>query len=334
MSKLKVAINGFGRIGRLALRQALKRDDMEIVAINDLADDAALVYLFERDSVHGNYKKGEVGYADGALEALGKSIPMTSHRDPAEAGWGDKGVDVVLECTGVFTKRERAQLHLDAGAKRVLISAPATNPDVTVCLGVNDGAYDAAKHRIVSNASCTTNCVSPVLKALDDAFGVEYGVLNTVHAYTMGQSLLDAPADKLRRGRAAALNLVPTSTGAAKAVGLVLPQLAGRLDGFAIRTPNPTGSMADLTLLLKKDASVADVHGALRSYEEQHPTILEVSDAELVSSDIVGDTHSSIVDSLMTMKLGPMLKLVAWYDNEFGYATRLVEMAAFIGKGR
>ena len=329
MSKLRIAINGFGRIGRLALRQALAREDMEIVAINDLADDEALCYLFRNDSVHGRYP-GPVAYEGGALVAGGQTIPLTSHRDPADCRWGDQGVDVVLEATGVFTKRERAQLHLDSGAKRVLISAPATNPDVTVCLGVNDDQFKP-EHRIISNASCTTNCVSPVLKALHAAFTVTSGVLNTVHAYTMGQSLLDAPAGKLRRGRAAALNLVPTSTGAAKAVGLVLPDLAGKLDGFAIRTPNPTGSMADLTLTFANDPTVDEAHAVLEAYAKANSRVLAFSREELVSSDIVGDSHSSTVDSLMTLKVGPMLKLVCWYDNECGYATRLVDMAALVG---
>jgi glyceraldehyde 3-phosphate dehydrogenase len=244
--------------------------------------------------------------------------------------WGDLGIDVVLEATGVFTKRARAATHLEAGAKRVLISAPATNPDVTLCLGVNEEDFNPSSHRIISNASCTTNCVSPVLKALHQSFGVTAGVLNTVHAYTMGQGLLDSPKGNFRRGRAAALNLVPTSTGAAKAVGLVLPDLAGKLDGFAIRTPNPTGSIADLTLTLAKDCTVDDAHDSLRRYSERYPTILGFSEEELVSSDIIGDNRSSIVDSLMTVKVGSMLKVLSWYDNEAGYATRLVDMASYI----
>ena len=332
MAKTRIAINGFGRIGRLALRQILKRDDLEVVAINDLADNVALAYLFKRDSVQGNYD-GEVSATDDAMLVDGTPIPMTELRDPRECAWGDKGVDLVLECTGVFTKRDAAAMHLDAGAKRVLISAPAKGPDATLVLGVNEQDYDPASHFVVSNASCTTNCVSPVLKALDDQFTVTSGVLNTVHAYTMGQSLLDAPNKKLRRGRAAGVNLVPTSTGAAVAVGLVLPQLAGKLDGFAIRTPHPTGSLADLTLTFDKTPSVDEAHAVLRAYAEKHPSILAVSDEELVSSDIVGDTHSSVVDSLMTLRVGELLKLVVWYDNEAGYATRLVDMAAHMTAG-
>ena len=329
MAKTRVALNGFGRIGRLATRRILERDDLELVVINDLADPKGLAYLFERDSVHGKYP-GDVTYADGQLNVDGASIALTSHRDPKDCDWGDLGIDVVLEATGVFTKREMASLHLDAGAKKVLISAPATNPDVTVCLGVNEEDYDSSSHRIVSNASCTTNCVSPVLKPLHQAFGITAGVLNTVHAYTMGQGLLDSPNKSFRRGRAAALNLVPTSTGAAKAVGLVIPDLAGKLDGFAIRTPNPTGSMADLTLTLSKDCTVDEAHEVLAAYADKHPNILGFSNEELVSSDIIGDTRSSVVDSLMTIKVGSMLKLVCWYDNEAGYATRLVDMASYI----
>lgn len=331
MVKTRIALNGFGRIGRLATRRIMEREDLELVVINDLADDNSLAYLFKRDSVHGAYP-GTVNYDNKVLVVDGKRIAMTSHRDPMDCHWGDLGIDVVLEATGVFTQRARAGLHLESGAKRVLISAPASDPDVTLCLGVNEEQFDASAHRIVSNASCTTNCVSPVLKALDEAFTLEAGVLNTIHAYTMGQGLLDSPNKNLRRGRAAALNLVPTSTGAAKAVGLVLPQLAGKLDGFAVRTPNPTGSLADLTLTFAKEVSVASAHDVLRAAAEARPDVLGFSTDELVSSDVMGDTRSSIVDSLMTLKVGPMLKVVAWYDNEAGYATRLVDMAQYICK--
>ena len=329
MNKTRIAINGFGRIGRLALRSALSRDDIEVVAVNDLADDESLAYLFARDSVHGRYP-GQVSLGDGKLLVDDHAIDFTSHRDPMDCAWGDKGIDVVLEATGVFLQRDRAALHLEAGAGRVLISAPAKDPDVTLCLGVNHEDYDPSQHRIVSNASCTTNCVSPVLKALHDAYGVQYGVLNTIHAYTMGQGLLDSPNKSVRRGRAAALNLVPTSTGAAKAVGLVIPDLLGKLDGLAIRTPNADGSLADLTLTLDADPSIDAVHETLRAHAAHFPNVLEVSDEEIVSSDIIGNTHSSIVDTIMTMKMGPMLKLLCWYDNEAGYATRLVDMGAYI----
>jgi glyceraldehyde 3-phosphate dehydrogenase len=291
----------------------------------------ALTYLYERDSVHGR-AAGPVSL-DGETLVVGDArIRFTSLRDPRECPWGELGVDIVLEATGVFTDRDKAALHLEGGAKRVLISAPAKGPDITVCLGVNHEDYDPAKHTIVSNASCTTNCVAPVLKALNDAYGVTSGLLNTVHAYTMGQGLLDAPVKKeLRRGRAAALNLVPTTTGAAKAVGLVIPELQGKLDGFAVRVPVPTGSLADLTLTLGASPSIDELHATLRAFEARHPTVLQVSDEELVSSDIIGDEHSSVVDSLMTMKAGDLYKVVAWYDNEAGYATRLVDVAQYMG---
>ena len=331
MGKTRIAINGFGRIGRLALRCALRRDDLEIVAINDLADNDSLTYLFRRDSVHGSYQ-GDVRLEGETLVVDGTRIAFTSHRDPRECGWGSQDIDIVLESTGVFTARDKAQLHLDGGAKRVLISAPAKGPDLTVCLGVNHEQFDAASHFIVSNASCTTNCVAPVLKAVHEAFTVTAGTLNTIHAYTMGQGLLDAPNKNHRRGRAAALNLVPTTTGAAKAVGLVLPELSGKLDGLAIRTPNPTGSLADLTLALGTEASIDEVHGALRQFAARYPHVLEVSSDELVSSDVIGDTHSSIVDTKMTMQVGGLLKLLCWYDNEAGYATRLVDVAAYMGE--
>ncbi len=330
MSTTRIAINGFGRIGRLALRRALQMNDLEVACVNDLADGEMLAYLFKRDSVHGSYP-GDVSYENGKLVVDGKAIPFTANRDPREAGWGDMGVDVVLEATGVFTAREKAALHLEGGAKRVLVSAPAKGADLTVCLGVNHEDYDPSQHMVVSNASCTTNCVAPPLKALHEAFGVKSGTLNTIHAYTMGQGLLDSPNKNYRRGRAAALNLVPTSTGAAKAVGLVLPELNGKLDGLAIRTPNPTGSLSDLTLMLDANPSVDEVHEVLRAYEARYPEVLQVSSDELVSSDIVGDTHSSIVDSKMTMKVDGLVKILCWYDNEAGYATRLVQMAQYIG---
>ena len=330
MSTTRIAINGFGRIGRLALRRALQSNELEVACVNDLADGEMLAYLFKRDSVHGSYP-GDVAYENGRLVVDGKSIPFTANRDPREAGWGDLGVDVVLESTGVFTARDKAALHLEGGAKRVLVSAPAKGADLTVCMGVNHEDYDPAQHVVVSNASCTTNCVAPPLKALHEAFGVKSGTLNTIHAYTMGQGLLDSPNKNYRRGRAAALNLVPTSTGAAKAVGLVLPELNGKLDGLAIRTPNPTGSLSDLTLRLAADPSIDEVHDVLRAYEARNPEVLHVSSDELVSSDIVGDTHSSIIDSKMTMKVDGLLKVLCWYDNEAGYATRLVQMAQYIG---
>ncbi|MGM0574400.1 MAG: type I glyceraldehyde-3-phosphate dehydrogenase [Myxococcota bacterium] len=330
MSTTRIAINGFGRIGRLALRSALGRDDLEVVAVNDLQDREALAYLFEHDSVHGRFP-GDVSLRDDELVIDGRSVRFSSQRDPRECPWDELGVDLVLESTGVFTERDKAAMHLDGGAKRVLISAPGKGVDGTFCLGVNEEDFDPAEHAVVSNASCTTNCVAPPLKALHDAFTVTGGVLNTVHAYTMGQGLLDKPSSKLRRGRAAAINLVPTSTGAAKAVGLVIPDLKGKLDGLAIRTPNPTGSIADLTLTFEDSPSTDELHAVLEAYAEKYPDILAFSDEELVSTDIIGDPHSSIVDSKMTMKVGNLYKVLSWYDNEAGYATRLVDMAAYIG---
>jgi len=331
MSKTRIAINGFGRIGRLAARTVLDRPDLELVAINDLADNAALTYLFANDSVQGRFNKplhleGETLYVDG------KAISMTEHRDPMACKWADQGVDVVLECTGVFLTREKAQAHFDSGAKKVLLSAPAKDKDITtVCMGVNHESL-TADDNLISNASCTTNAVAPPLKALHEAFGVTYGVLNTVHAYTISQNLLDSPNKKIRSSRAAALNLVPSSTGAAKAVGRVLPDLLGKLDGMSIRTPNPTGSIADLTLLFEKEPSIEEAHAALAAYGEANPTVLWFSSDELVSTDIVGRTFSAVIDSKMTMKVGPMLKILSWYDNEMGYATRIVDLAEHVAK--
>lgn len=332
MSKTRVAINGFGRIGRLAARNILADANMELVAINDLADNEALTYLFKYDSVHGTYP-GDVKL-DGEVLIVGSSaVRMTAFKDPRECKWGEYGVDIVLECTGVFVDQEKNKPHFEAGAKKVIISAPAKGPDITIVLGVNEEKYDPKAHHLLSNASCTTNCVAPVLKALDDAFGVAHGVINTTHAYTMSQALLDSPQKKsLRNGRAAAINLIPGSTGAAKAVGEVIPKLKGKLDGLAVRTPNPTGSLADITVLLEKDATRDEVHAALNAFAAKHPTVLSVSTEELVSSDVVGSTFSSIVDSIMTMKVGPMLKILSWYDNEAGYATRLVDLARFVAK--
>ncbi len=327
----RIAINGFGRIGRLAARRVLQDPSFELVAINDLADNEALAYLFKYDSVHGTYP-GEVHLEGDVLHVDGKSVRMTENRDILANKWGEIGVDIVLECTGVFTDRAKNQPHFDAGAKKVIISAPAKEPDITIVLGVNEDKYDHAKHHLLSNASCTTNCVAPPLKALDDAFGVSYAVINTTHAYTMSQSLLDAPQKKsLRNGRAAAINLIPGTTGAAKAVGEVIPRLKGKLDGLAVRTPNPTGSLADITMVFEKEASVAEVHEALAAFAAKHPTILKLSKDELVSSDVVGSPFSSTVDSLMSMKVGPLVKILAWYDNEAGYATRLVDLARFVG---
>ena len=330
MSKTRIAINGFGRIGRLAAREALRRDDLELVAINDLAPNDALAYLFKHDSVQGAYDK-DVRLDGETLHVGGHAIRMTEHRDPMECAWGAQGVDIVLECTGVFLTREKADPHFKSGAKKVLLSAPAKDKDIkTVCMGVNEETIPEGE-ALISNASCTTNCVAPPLKALHEAFTITHGVLNTTHAYTISQSLLDAPQKKdFRASRAAALNLVPSTTGAAKAVGMVLPDLKGKLDGLAVRTPNPTGSIADLTLLFEKDPSVEEAHAALRAYAEKHPRIMWFSSDDLVSTDIVGKQFSSTIDSKMTLKVGPLLKLLCWYDNEAGYATRLVDLASYV----
>ena len=332
MSKIRIAINGFGRIGRLAARSALERSDIELVAINDLADNATLTYLFKHDSVQGRYGK-QVNLEGDKLYVEGHAISMTEHKDPMACKWGDLGIDILLECTGVFLTAEKVQPHFDSGAKKVLLSAPAKEKGIkTVCMGVNNDTL-TADEKLISNASCTTNAVAPPLKALHEAFGVVHGVMNTIHAYTISQSLLDSPQKKdIRASRAAALNLVPSSTGAAKAVGLVLPELAGKLDGMAIRTPNPTGSIADLTLLFKNEPTIEEAHAALAAYAEKNPTVMWFSNGDLVSTDIVGLPFSSVIDSKMTMKMGPMLKILSWYDNEMGYATRLVDLAEYVGK--
>lgn len=330
MSKTRIAINGFGRIGRLAAREVLRRADLELVAINDLAPQDALAYLFKHDSVQGTYDQ-DVRLEGETLHVGGRAIHMTEHRDPLDCAWGKQGVDIVLECTGVFLTRERVAPHFESGAKKVLLSAPAKEKGIkTVCMGVNEETIEAGD-ALISNASCTTNCVAPPLKALHEAFTITHGVLNTTHAYTISQSLLDTPQKKdFRASRAAAINLVPSSTGAARAVGLVMPELAGKLDGLAVRTPNPTGSLADLTLLFEKDPSIEEAHAVLRAYAEKHPKIMWFSSDHLVSTDVVGLKFSSIIDSLMTLKVGPLLKILSWYDNEAGYATRLVDLTSHV----
>jgi len=330
MTKTRIAINGFGRIGRLAARIAVERDDLELVAINDLASTEALTYLFKHDSVQGRFA-GEAHLEGETLFINGAAVRMTAHRDPLACAWGDLGVDILLECTGVFLTRERNAGHFESGAKKVLLSAPAKEKDIlTVCLGVNEGDI-GGDDTLISNASCTTNCVAPPLKALHDAFVITNGMINTTHAYTMSQALLDSPQGKdLRAGRAAALNLVPSTTGAARAVGLVLPDLAGKLDGMAVRTPNATGSLVDMTLLFERVPSVEEAHAVLAAYAEANPTILKLSYEPLVSTDVIGLPYSSIVDGLMTMKVGPLLKVLSWYDNEAGYATRLVDLAQYV----
>jgi len=328
---VKVGINGFGRIGRNVLRAALATDaDLEFVAINDLIDLETITHLFKYDSIYGRFP-GEVEAGDASVTVDGSEIKVLSERDPADLPWGDLGVDVVIESTGFFTARADAAKHLEAGAKKVIISAPAKEPDVTVALGVNfDDSYDPQSHHIISNASCTTNCLAPVAKVLNDSFGIENGLMTTIHAYTADQRLQDMPHKDLRRARAAALNLIPTTTGAAKAVGLVLPDLNGKLNGFAMRAPVPTGSVVDLVANVSKEAGAEQINEAVRAAAEgPMEGILSYTEDAIVSTDIVGDPHSSIFDAGQTMVIddGRMIKVVSWYDNEWGYSNRCVELA-------
>ncbi len=326
----RVAINGFGRIGRLTFRNLAADPDVEVVAINDLTDNATLAHLLKFDSVHGRFD-GEVSSDDNSLIVNGKTIDASAERDPSKLKWGEMNVDVVLECTGIFVSSEKAGLHLQAGAKKVIISAPGKGGDIeTIVIGVNDDQIHPDK-KIYSNASCTTNCLAPMVKVLDDAFGVEKGLMTTIHAYTADQNLQDAPHRDLRRARAAALNIVPTSTGAASAVGLVLPHLKGKLDGIAMRVPVPTGSVTDFTAILKGSPSLDEVHAAFRTAAEgPMKGILHFSTDELVSTDIVGDKHSCIYDSGLTSIDGNMVKVVGWYDNEAGYSARLAQLTTMI----
>ncbi|MEO7197581.1 MAG: type I glyceraldehyde-3-phosphate dehydrogenase [Solirubrobacterales bacterium] len=327
---VKVGINGFGRIGRNLFRAAHAAGaDLEILAVNDLTDAATLAHLLKYDSILGRFP-GEVSAGEGSISVDGKEIKVLSERDPADLPWGDLGCDVVIESTGFFTKRDDAAKHLAAGAKKVIISAPATDPDVTVALGVNFDAYDADSHNIISNASCTTNCLAPVAKVLNDSFGIEHGLMTTIHAYTADQRLQDMPHSDLRRARAAALNLIPTTTGAAKAVGLVLPELNGKLNGFAMRAPIATGSVVDLTCVVSREATAEAINAAMREAAEGPlEGILAYTEDPIVSTDIVGDPHSSILDAGQTMVMeGTMAKVVAWYDNEWGYSNRIVDLAA------
>ena len=324
----RVGINGFGRIGRNFFRaqQALGAD-VEIVAVNDLGDAKTMAHLLRYDSTLGPFP-GKVELGDGTIEAGGETLRMLSERDPAALPWGDLGVDVVLESTGFFTDRAGAQKHLDAGAKKVVISAPATDPDITVVLGVNDGEYDPDAHHIVSNASCTTNCVAPLAKVLDELGGIESGFMTTIHAYTNDQSILDLPHKDLRRARAAAINLIPTSTGAAKAIGLVLPHLQGKVDGISVRAPVPTGSVTDLVVTLGREVTKDEINEAFSNAAASGPLadVLHYSEDPLVSTDIVGNPNSCIFDSLLTMAQGRTAKVFGWYDNEWGYSCRLVDL--------
>ena len=330
MAKIRVGINGFGRIGRNFFRSHLQRGgDFEIVAANDLGDPKTMAHLLRYDSTLGPLGE-EVSLGADTLRAGDFELKLLSERDPAALPWGDLGVDVVLESTGFFNDREGAQKHIDAGAKKVVISAPAKGPDVTLVLGVNDDVYDPASHHVISNASCTTNCVAPLAKVLNDAFGVEQGFMTTIHAYTQDQGLQDMPHRDLRRARAAAINLIPTSTGAAKAIGLVLPHLQGKVDGISVRAPVPTGSLTDLVVTLGRDVTKEEVNEAFSSAASGGPLegYLQYADDPLVSTDIVGNSHSCIFDSLLTMAHGRTVKVFGWYDNEWGYSCRLVDVVA------
>src|SRR4051794_11755824 len=326
---VRVGINGFGRIGRNVFRAAQAAEaDIEWVAVNDLTDNATLAHLLRYDSILGPYP-GTVELNDNGLVVDGKQIIVKAESDPEALGWGDLGVDVVLESTGFFTKRAGAAKHLAAGAKKVVISAPATDEDITVVLGVNFDLYDKNSHDVISNASCTTNCLAPFAKVIHEAVGIQHGLMTTIHAYTADQNLQDGPHSDLRRARAAAVNLVPTSTGAAKAVGLVLPELNGRLHGFAVRAPVPTGSMVDLTFVASKDTTVEEVNAAFAdaAASGRLQGILQYTTDPIVSSDIAGNPHSSIVDGLLTSVMqGNLVKVVSWYDNEWGYSNRCVDV--------
>jgi len=330
---VKIGINGFGRIGRNVFRQALKNDAVEVVAVNDLTDADMLAHLLKYDSVHGKLEE-EVTVNGSNLVVGGKEIKVLSERDPADLGWGDLGVQVVIESTGRFTHRNDAQKHLDAGAKKVIISAPAKEEDLTMVMGVNEQDYDPAKHHVLSNASCTTNGIAPLAKVLHEKFGLKRGLMTTVHSYTNDQQILDLPHKDYRRARAAAQNIIPTTTGAAKVVGKVLPELNGKLNGMAIRVPTPDGSIIDLVADLEQNVTAEEVNEAFKEAANGDlKNVLEYTDEPLVSSDIVGNSHSSIFDSLSTMILEDnMVKVVSWYDNEMGYSTRCVDMAAFIGE--
>jgi glyceraldehyde 3-phosphate dehydrogenase len=330
MAKTRVGINGFGRIGRNFFRASLDRGgDFELVAFNDLGDVATMAHLLQYDSLLGPFP-GDVSVEGGSLKAAGRELKGLAERDPAQLPWGDLGVELVIESTGFFTDRQGAQKHLDAGAKKVIISAPATDPDLTVVLGVNDDAYDPSSHNIISNASCTTNCVAPLAKVLHDAFTIERGLMTTIHAYTQDQNLQDAPHKDLRRARAAAINLVPTSTGAARAIGLVLPELKGKLDGVAVRAPVATGSLTDLTVQLAREVTVDEVNAAYEAAAKSGPLegYLQYSTDPIVSTDINESPYSCIFDSKLTMARGNLVKVFGWYDNEWGYSCRLVDLVS------
>ncbi|MGQ7296045.1 type I glyceraldehyde-3-phosphate dehydrogenase [Quadrisphaera sp. KR29] len=328
---IRVGINGFGRIGRNFFRAVQASGaDVEVVGVNDLTDNATLAHLLAYDSVLGRLEG--VTTSGDEIAVGGKSFKALAVRNPAELPWGDLGADVVVESTGIFTDATKARAHIDGGAKKVIISAPAKNEDITVVMGVNDGDYDAAAHQIISNASCTTNCLAPMAKAIDDEFGIVRGLMTTVHAYTQDQNLQDGPHSDLRRARAAAINIVPTSTGAAKAIGLVLPQLKGKLDGYALRVPVPTGSATDLTVTVGRETSVEEVNAAVKAAAEgAMKGYLKYTTDPIVSSDIVTDPSSCIFDSGLTKVIGDQVKVVGWYDNEWGYSNRLVDLVKLVG---
>jgi glyceraldehyde 3-phosphate dehydrogenase len=334
MATIRVGINGFGRIGRNFLRAQLQQGgDFEIVAANDLGDTKTMAHLLKHDSVLGQLD-ATVEAGDGFIRVGGNEITFFSERDPAQLPWGDLGIDVAIESTGHFTSREGAQKHLDAGAKKVVISAPATDPDLTVVLGVNDREYDPEKHNIISNASCTTNCIAPVAKLLHEAYTIERGFMTTIHAYTNDQHILDLPHKDLRRARAAAINLIPTSTGAARAIGVVLPDLKGKVDGMSMRAPVPTGSIVDLVVQVASETSKDDVNALFKAKADTGDLegILQYTDEPIVSSDIVHSSYSSIFDSDLTMVNGNLVKVFSWYDNEWGYSCRLVDLVAKIAQ--
>ncbi|MCF6094265.1 ArsJ-associated glyceraldehyde-3-phosphate dehydrogenase [Microaerobacter geothermalis] len=330
---IKVAINGFGRIGRNVFRAAINSSELEIVAVNDLTDAKMLAHLLKYDSVHGTFN-AEVKSGENEIIVNGKSVKVLAERDPSQLPWKQMGIDIVVESTGRFTKREDASKHLQAGAKKVIISAPATNEDITIVMGVNEDRYDPESHHIISNASCTTNCLAPFTKVLHEAFGIKRGLMTTVHAYTNDQQILDLPHKDYRRARAAGMSIIPTTTGAARAVALVLPELKGKLNGFAMRVPVPNVSVVDLVAELEKPATVESINATLKeAAENQLKGILGYSEEPLVSRDYSGDPRSSIIDALSTMVLEDnLVKIVSWYDNEWGYSNRVVDLARYIGK--
>ncbi|WP_380280029.1 type I glyceraldehyde-3-phosphate dehydrogenase [Kitasatospora purpeofusca] len=331
---IRVGINGFGRIGRNFFRAVQAQGaDIEIVGVNDLTDTKTLAHLLKYDSILGTFP-GEVSHTADSITVDGKTFKVIAERDPANLPWGELGADIVIESTGIFTKAEAAKKHVAAGAKKVIISAPATDEDITIVMGVNDEKYDAAKHTVISNASCTTNCVAPLAKVLNESFGIVKGLMTTVHAYTNDQVTLDFPHKDLRRARAAALNIIPTSTGAAKATALVLPELKGKLDGTSLRVPVPTGSITDLVVTLERDVTVAEVNEAFKKASETTlKGILQYTEDPIVSSDIVNSPFSTIFDSLLTMAQGNQVKIFGWYDNEWGYSNRLVNLTTLVGAG-